>query len=86
MILEIWIFFKIDHFRPFFEQKWNRDQACFGGNRGVEIDHNAIKNQRFLWFCATNALKKNTTTVWVSRVCLSVNVNYARKMLKQSTM
>jgi len=50
MILEIWIFFKIDHFRPFFEQKWNHDQACFGGNRGVEIDHNTIKNQDFYGF------------------------------------
>ena len=51
MILEIWIFSKIDHFRPFFEQKWNRDQACFGGNRGVEIDHNAIKNWIHMVLC-----------------------------------
>jgi len=47
---EKWIFFKIDHFRPFFEQKWNYDQACFGDNRGVEIDRNAIKNQDFYGF------------------------------------
>ena len=45
MILEILTFFKIDHFRPFFEQKLDPDQESFGSNRGVEIDHNAIKNQ-----------------------------------------
>jgi len=50
MILEIWIFFKIDHFRPFFVQKLGHDQACFGDNRGVEIDRNAIKNQDFYGF------------------------------------
>jgi len=76
----------LDQFRPFFEQKWGHDQGGFGGNRGVEIDRNAIKNQRFLWFCATSALKKNTTTVWANKACLFVNVNSARKMQKQSIM
>ena len=63
----------------------DHDQACFDVNRGVEIDRNAIKNQDFLWFCATSALKKNITTVWASRVYLFANVNSARKMQKKST-
>ena len=44
MILENWIFCKIDHFRPIFEEKMGRDPGSFGGNRGVEIDRNAMKN------------------------------------------
>jgi len=34
----------LDYFRPIFEEKWVGDPGSFGGNRGVEIDRNAIRN------------------------------------------
>jgi hypothetical protein len=54
-------------------------------NRGVEIDHDTIKNWT-PWFYVTNALRQNIMIVWANRACLSVSVNFARKIPKSSIM